>query len=84
MIDKKNSMLGNSVKDFDIIKELGQGSYGTVFLVRSKREMGGKENGSGTATSFSNFMNTTYGFASGSSGSAAAAMMENGALGSTK
>jgi len=37
-VDKKESPLGNSIKDFEIIKELGKGSYGTVFLVKSKKE----------------------------------------------
>jgi serine/threonine protein kinase len=35
-VDKKNSPIGNSMKDFEILKELGKGSYGTVFLVKKK------------------------------------------------
>jgi serine/threonine protein kinase len=35
-VDKKNSLFGNSIKDFEIIRELGRGSYGTVYLVKLK------------------------------------------------
>lgn len=35
-VDKKNSHIGNSIKDFEILKELGKGSYGVVFLVKPK------------------------------------------------
>ena len=39
-IDKKNSLIGNSSKDFEILKELGKGSYGIVFLVKQKKPQG--------------------------------------------
>jgi len=34
-VDNKTSLLGNSMNDFEMIRELGKGSYGTVFQVRS-------------------------------------------------
>lgn len=34
-IDNKNSEIGNSIADFQIIIELGRGSYGTVYKVLS-------------------------------------------------
>lgn len=39
LVDNKNSMLGNRFSDFELIKELGHGSYGTIYLVRSKAEV---------------------------------------------
>lgn len=32
-------MLGNRFSDFELVKQLGHGSYGTIFLVRSKAEI---------------------------------------------
>lgn len=32
-----DSLLGDNFEDFDIIKMLGEGSYGKVFKVRSKK-----------------------------------------------
>jgi predicted Ser/Thr protein kinase len=40
IIDRKDSVLGNSTKDFEVVKELGKGSYGTVFLVRLRKDAG--------------------------------------------
>ena len=38
LIDKRSSTVGNSVKDLEIVRELGKGSYGTVYLVKSLLE----------------------------------------------
>ena len=35
LVDKKSSSVGNYMKDFEVLKELGKGSYGQVFLVKS-------------------------------------------------
>ena len=32
-------MLGNRFSDFEMLKELGHGSYGTIYLVKSKAEV---------------------------------------------
>ena len=32
-IDHKNSAYGNSMQDFQVLSELGRGSYGVVFKV---------------------------------------------------
>ena len=37
-VDHKNSAIGNCLADFDTLKLLGKGSYGTVYLVESKKE----------------------------------------------
>ena len=77
-MDKRDSVLGNSSKDFEVVKELGKGSYGTVFLVKSKKEpsrLDGTQRGS-----FSALMNTSWGFGQGTAGSGA----EYGTFGSTK
>jgi len=71
-------VLGNSTKDFEVVKELGKGSYGTVFLVRPKKDAG-KLDGTHRG-SFSNLMNSSGGFGQGTSGSGA----EYGMFGSTK
>ena len=71
-------MLGNSTKDFEVVKELGKGSYGTVFLVRLRKDPG-KFDGTHRG-SFSNLMNSSGGFGQGTSGSGA----EYGMFGSTK
>ena len=34
-VDNKTSSFGSSMKDFRVLSELGQGSYGTVFKVES-------------------------------------------------
>jgi len=36
-VDVRDSELGNSMKDFSIVAELGRGSYGTVYKVQSVR-----------------------------------------------
>ena len=33
---EKNKEVGNKLADFEILKELGKGSYGTVYTVKSK------------------------------------------------
>ena len=38
LVDKRTSAVGNCVKDFEIVRELGKGSYGQVFLVKSLLE----------------------------------------------
>ena len=78
IINRKDSVLGNCTKDFEVVKELGKGSYGTVFLVRLRKDAGkfdGAQRGS-----FSNLMNSCGGFGHGTSGSGA----EYGVFGSTK
>ena len=78
IIDRKDSVLGNSTKDFEVVKELGKGSYGTVFRVRPRKDVGkldGTQRGS-----FSNLMNSSGAFGQMTSGSGA----EFGVFGSTK
>ena len=77
VIDRKDSLLGNSTKDFEVVKELGKGSYGTVFLVRSRKDVGKLD---GTRGSITNLMDSSGGFGQGTSGSGA----EYGMFGSTK
>lgn len=79
-MDRRDSVLGNSTKDFEVVKELGKGSYGTVFLVRLRKDpakLDGTQRGSFSNT---NLMNSTQGFGQGTSGSGA----DYGMFGSTK
>ena len=39
VVDKRNCTLGNCMADFEVLKEIGRGSYGTIFLVKSKFEI---------------------------------------------
>ena len=57
-MDKKKCLLGNSMKDFDIVKELGKGSYGTVYLVRTKNSQIGQTMASAIEKSQSYFGST--------------------------
>ena len=34
-VDFNDSLIGNCVEDFEVIKTLGKGGYGTCFLVRA-------------------------------------------------
>ena len=35
----KEASVGSRLSDFEIVKQLGKGSYGTVYVVRSKLDM---------------------------------------------
>ena len=37
-MDRRFSPIGSSLEDFEIVKQLGKGSYGTVYLAYSKKE----------------------------------------------
>ena len=36
---QKEASIGSRLSDFEIVKQLGKGSYGTVYVVRSKLDM---------------------------------------------
>ena len=39
-VNRNDSSVGNGMLDFRVVKELGKGSYGTVYLVRSLLDHG--------------------------------------------